>query len=661
MRVATAMTLCLCASLLGCAGDAPAVGHQDVAVDLVEFSPTPVGCNVSEDGGLRVLSCSDGTVVSWSAGNEGAGCTVTTATGLALLCEDGSGAVLPEIVDGSTCTVTQEADGSATLRCSDGTSLALTPGADEPPLAGGAVAGSASRYGDLERDGIRVTIVETDETLLTNAAGEFVTAELPVGYYTLRFESDGYAAETLRNVGVLGGNRRIEEVVLRRGTRILTEGNLELTHTAPTGGVFLFQRFVEDYGRSLFFEGNMPSIISTSSSQYSTPMLFWRNDDIAVIFENPIVAFEPTTRRLWSLGNHLSDALLDPSGEWLLNGGIRRVSDGSLHPVSGSYLDLAFSADSLTLYGRENATNVLYAIDCASGVRTKVISEPLSVFVPSATDPDVVLATARVALQTELVEYDLGTNTRTLLLDHSVSELVSPRTANAWVWQDVDALYFHDRATRATLLLGNSTGSSIESPGGDELLIRTSTHELSHVDLASQTTTVVSVDYERREPLEDLFVNDDLLIFRELSSQPSTPDGTLVVYELSTQTRAVLTEQASTDRWQVSPSTQRIAFRTFPSGEVFVFDRATAQLTPTGLIAAPEQWLLVGEEQVVALAADSEARLWSANLVAGTKTLLDDSVTTLAHDGQSLYYTISQPTQLYERRRDGLWTLGALP
>lgn len=147
------------------------------------------------------------------------------AATLALLWAVGCGGC--DSTESVPCRFTVEDDGSRRMTCPDGTSAVFPP-----PLAAsraGAVAGTASRFGDPRRDGIDVwvALARTEPDLepvfvhaATDVEGRFRFEGLPPGVHVVSLRSPGYVGVELPVV-VDPGEFVLEPVVLRRGVETL--------------------------------------------------------------------------------------------------------------------------------------------------------------------------------------------------------------------------------------------------------------------------------------------------------------------------------------------------------------------------------------------------------------------------------------------------------
>ena len=88
-------------------------------------------CTLAEVGGVSRLECEDGTFVDIPPSESGADCTVTTEDDVpVVLCGDGTRVELPV---GTSCSVSENEDGSATIACEDGTTAVIGEPPPPPP------------------------------------------------------------------------------------------------------------------------------------------------------------------------------------------------------------------------------------------------------------------------------------------------------------------------------------------------------------------------------------------------------------------------------------------------------------------------------------------------------------------------------------------------
>ena len=90
-------------------------------------------CSVADNGdGTATISCDDGTSTTVSDGVDGSSCTATdNGDGSSTItCDDGTTVTVADGVDGDSCTVADNGDGTKTISCDDGTSVTVADGAD---------------------------------------------------------------------------------------------------------------------------------------------------------------------------------------------------------------------------------------------------------------------------------------------------------------------------------------------------------------------------------------------------------------------------------------------------------------------------------------------------------------------------------------------------
>ena len=151
-----------------------------------------------------------------AAGADGTSCTVTSEGGAATIdCGDGGTTVL----DPGACSVTSDDEGTHTITCPGGGSVVIRDGEKLPR---GTIVGTATRYGLDAVAGIEVTLVQEDQTVLTDELGNFAFEDLKPGIYSLRFSYPGYAPLDVENVVVLGTPADLGTVKIKVGRKITT-------------------------------------------------------------------------------------------------------------------------------------------------------------------------------------------------------------------------------------------------------------------------------------------------------------------------------------------------------------------------------------------------------------------------------------------------------
>jgi OmcA/MtrC family decaheme c-type cytochrome len=97
------------------------------------------GCTVtSSDGGVKVISCADGTSVTVSNGQPGSSCTVSEADGggaKTITCADGTTVTVTDGQPGTSCTIATGDAGVKVITCADGTSVTVPGQGAAPPIA----------------------------------------------------------------------------------------------------------------------------------------------------------------------------------------------------------------------------------------------------------------------------------------------------------------------------------------------------------------------------------------------------------------------------------------------------------------------------------------------------------------------------------------------
>lgn len=159
-------------------------------------------CTVSADDGGATITCTDGTtatVLNGVDGEDGLDGLDGTSCGLVddegetfLVCDDGSSVIIRDGADGTSCSVTENEDGSASIACTDGTEATVNDGADGAD-------GTSCTVTDNEdgtvtvgcEDGTTVTIA--DGTSCTVTDNEDGTATLSCEDGTTTIISDGAA------------------------------------------------------------------------------------------------------------------------------------------------------------------------------------------------------------------------------------------------------------------------------------------------------------------------------------------------------------------------------------------------------------------------------------------------------------------------------------
>ncbi|HET6146408.1 MAG TPA: hypothetical protein VFH68_02670 [Polyangia bacterium] len=121
-----AVSCCLWGGILvGCTGPRGVQGQSGA------------GCTVRPgDGGARIITCADGTSVSVTGGDAGAGCTVSAAGDggvRTISCGDGTRVTVGDGQPGTSCTVSAGDAGVKVVSCTDGTSVVVSPDPPIPP------------------------------------------------------------------------------------------------------------------------------------------------------------------------------------------------------------------------------------------------------------------------------------------------------------------------------------------------------------------------------------------------------------------------------------------------------------------------------------------------------------------------------------------------
>jgi len=88
-------------------------------------------CTVTQNAdGSATIACDDGSTVTVPAPDDGTSCTVTSnGDGTSTItCEDGTTVVVSNGTDGASCTIVDNGDGTKTITCDDGTTVTVTDG-----------------------------------------------------------------------------------------------------------------------------------------------------------------------------------------------------------------------------------------------------------------------------------------------------------------------------------------------------------------------------------------------------------------------------------------------------------------------------------------------------------------------------------------------------
>jgi len=117
-------------------------------------------CSVTANAdGSTTISCDDGTTVTIPPPTDGTSCTVmSNGDGTSTItCEDGTVVVISDGTNGTSCTVVDNGNGTKTITCEDGTTVTVSDGDPGPP--GG---------------NVEITDLHGEDFL--NSTGEFLTA-----------------------------------------------------------------------------------------------------------------------------------------------------------------------------------------------------------------------------------------------------------------------------------------------------------------------------------------------------------------------------------------------------------------------------------------------------------------------------------------------------
>ena len=128
-------------------------------------------------------------------------------------------------------------DGSATLRCPDGSEVRLPP--VKPPESSGSLRGEVTRFGLTNHAGIEVCVADAEGLCtLTDERGRYAIDGVPPGKRAVTARLRGYVPERLEDLLVLPGVRELEPRVLVPGRQLLAGPALSM-QPSPKGDAVL--------------------------------------------------------------------------------------------------------------------------------------------------------------------------------------------------------------------------------------------------------------------------------------------------------------------------------------------------------------------------------------------------------------------------------------
>ena len=301
-----------------------------------------------------------------AAGADGTSCTVTSEGGAATIdCGDGGTTVL----DPGACSVASDDEGTHTITCPGGGSVVIRDGEKLPR---GTIAGTATPYGLDPVAGIEVTLVQEDQTVLTDELGQFAFEDLKPGIYSLRFSYPGYAPLDVENVVVLGTPADLGTVKIKLGRKIATGMVMPIP--------FADHRYVGLARMEWYSEITSLSILDLETN---TETRIAEEVEPGYVFED---RFLVTRRYLGGDNNEVivhdvqtaTTATYGPSrSEWLVTGGLLLERDGVFTridlatgtetPIDAEFVD-GISADfRVAVLGKEGA---FATFDAATGTQS---------------------------------------------------------------------------------------------------------------------------------------------------------------------------------------------------------------------------------------------------------------------------------------------------
>ncbi len=130
---------------------------------------------------------------------------------------------------GTSCTVTDNLDGTKTIACEDGTTVTISDGASARDR--GTIAGIVTSSKGGGATGVMVTTdPDTGASALTAGNGAF-TLEVPVGVYAVHFDNPDYEPKTISGVSIVGGGSATFTIMLERLNPLEAVGGV----VEPTG------------------------------------------------------------------------------------------------------------------------------------------------------------------------------------------------------------------------------------------------------------------------------------------------------------------------------------------------------------------------------------------------------------------------------------------
>jgi OmcA/MtrC family decaheme c-type cytochrome len=157
-------------------------------------------CTVTDNGdGTSTISCTDGTSTTVGNGEDGLSCTVTdNGDGTSTIaCEDGTTVTISDGQSGGSCTIVDNGDGTRTITCDDGTTVVISDGEDG--------SGNDFRITDLHGGDALAAAEAAEGKFMADAVITSATADA-AGVATVNFTVATRDGDPLLNVAAISAN-----------------------------------------------------------------------------------------------------------------------------------------------------------------------------------------------------------------------------------------------------------------------------------------------------------------------------------------------------------------------------------------------------------------------------------------------------------------------